>query len=271
MRERLTRHPWIAPLKPSARRAARVTTPGRFFVREALRRDVTANYSLRHAPTVPVVLRHHTRDLETFDQIFCQGAVAPPTAVAARLRQIGRPLRVLDLGANIGASAAWFGGEFSGATITCIEPDPANLEVLARAAALATPPWTVVAAAASTAEGELAFRFTNDSVSRASEDESGTSVRAVDALGLAIREQSDLVKIDIEGGEWALLADPRLADLPAVAIALEYHPHLSPAGRSPRDTAVGSLEHAGYHVHEVAHVEGAPAEDGSLWALRPPA
>jgi len=269
MRERLAAHPWIGPLKPTAQRAAHVTTPLRFFAREALHRPAVGSYRLRLAPAVPAVLRHGTRDLETFDQVFRQGSVAPPPVVAERLRALGRPPRVLDLGANIGSSAGWFAATFPGATVICVEPDPANLAVLQQASALAAPPWTVLCSAASNTEGELRFAFTGDSVSRASAGDDGVLVRALDAIRLAVDEQIDLVKIDIEGGEWAILGDQRLGALPAVAIALEYHAHLCPRGASPRETAIAALQRAGYETHEVPHVAGAPAEEGSLWAVRP--
>lgn len=234
-----------------------------------MHRTVVGEYRLRRAPAVPVVLRHRTRDLETFDQIFLQRAVKPPPVVERRLLDLGRPPRVLDLGANIGSSAGWFAAEYPGAIVTCVEPDPANLAVLERAASIASPTWPVLAGAASNADGELRFHFTNDSTSRASAGDDGFAVRAIDAIGLAIDEAFDVLKIDIEGGEWALLADSRLADLPAVAIALEFHGHLCPAGATPREAAASALESAGYVVHEVAHVDGAPAEEGSVWAVRP--
>lgn len=45
------------------------------------------------------------------------------------LRQGKRPL-IIDCGANIGLAAAWFAREFPEASIVCIEPDDANLELL---------------------------------------------------------------------------------------------------------------------------------------------
>ena len=36
--------------------------------------------------------------------------------------------------------------------------------------------------------------------------------------------EADLVKIDIEGGEWPILTDPRFAQLPTPALVIEYHP-----------------------------------------------
>ena len=41
--------------------------------------------------------------------------------------------------------------------------------------------------------------------------------------------EADLVKMDIEGGEWGILADPRIAR--QRALVLEYHPRGLPARR----------------------------------------
>ena len=60
-------------------------------------------------------------------------------------------------------------------------------------------------------------------------------VPAVDAL--ALLEQADLAKIDIEGGEWAIVGDPRFADSAPPAVVLEYHPELCPEPRSARPGA----------------------------------
>ena len=42
-----------------------------------------------------------------------------------------------------------------------------------------------------------------------------------------------LLKIDIEGAEWAILEDPRLAALDAEAIVLEWHAMGCPIGTRP--------------------------------------
>ena len=203
----------MGAVKPAPQRARHVTTPVRFFARELLRSHTVGRYRLRKDPAVGIALRHATPDADTFDQIFVQRAVAAPAAVAERLRALGRPLRILDLGANIGASASWFAAEHPGATIVCVEPDPANLEVLS-ATVGSDGRYRVIAAAAGVAEGSVRFQFSGGAVSRASTGGEGEEVRMIDALALAGEERIDLVKIDIEGGEWQLLADPRLASLP---------------------------------------------------------
>jgi FkbM family methyltransferase len=262
---RIVAHPWIAPLKPAWQRARHTTSPLRFFAREALHRRTGAVYGLRRAPLVRVALRHATPDPESFDQVFVQGALAEPAPVRERLDGLGRPPVVLDLGANVGVSAAWFAARWPGARIVCVEPDPYNLEALRRAAGRGG--WRVVEAAAAPAAGTLEFAAGADSMSRAARG-GGTIVAAVDFFVLAEEERPDLVKIDIEGGEWGLLGDPRLASLSATAIALEFHPHLCPAPDA-RAEAHARLRAAGYEVSEVPHVLGAPPDEGSIWAWRP--
>jgi hypothetical protein len=56
--------------------------------------------------------------------------------------------------------------------------------------------------------------------------------------------------MDIEGGEWDLLADPRFASVSAALLFLEYHPHLCPAPDA-RAHARRVLEEFGYLVDEV--------------------
>jgi FkbM family methyltransferase len=270
VRGRLLRNPLIARLKPSAERAARTGAPLRFFVREAAARRSTELYALRGAPQVKVALRHGTLDILAFDELFCQGIYDVPVAVAAAIDALGRPPRVLDLGANVGLFAAWASARWPAARVTCVEPDPANAEVLRRAAAANGGAWEVVDAAAGAAPGEMRFRPGRYAVSRAAlpgeEGDDIITVPVIDALDLAGRH--DVVKLDIEGGEWDILADPRMADLAAAAITLEYHPELCPADDTHAH-AGGLLEAAGWSVERVPLAYGAPEDNGGLWAWRP--
>jgi len=75
---------------------------------------------------------------------------------------------------------------------------------------------------------------------------------------------ADLVKVDIEGGEWDILLDPRFAQNPPRAIVLEYHPHLCP-GDDPRAAAQEALARAGLSMAPIWHrADGY----GMLWAWR---
>jgi FkbM family methyltransferase len=267
LRERLISHPFVARLKPSAQRAARTTEPVRFFVREAATRGGVGVYGLRAAREVKVAVRHSTPDVESFDQVFCQEVHELPEPVEAALAALGRPPRVLDLGANIGLFAAWAAARWPGAELTCVEPDEDNLAVLHEAARANGGRWRIIEAAAGTSPGELRFAAGRFAVSRAAlpGDADVVTVPVVDALELAAGH--DVVKMDIEGGEWAILADPRLRDVPIAALALEYHPHLCPAADTHSEAA-SLLQAAAFTVRRVPHAYDAPPDDGALWAWR---
>ena len=264
--ERIVAHPRVGPLKPTWIRSRHTTTPLRLFAHEAiLQRPGTRTYRVRGAEQIPVALRHQTADLLTVDEVFVQRSYAEPAPVSAILDGLGRPPRVLDLGANIGLAAAWFARRWPGAEIVCVEPDPANLESLRVPAGAAG--WRVVPAAAAAEPGTLEFSAGAFAASQA-EAGGGTVVEAIDVFALAAEVRPDLVKSDMEGGEWALLCDPRLRDLPARAIAMEYHPHLCPAPEDPRGAAFARLREAGYTVADAGGVHGTPDGVGMLWAWR---
>jgi hypothetical protein len=71
--------------------------------------------------------------------------------------------------------------------------------------------------------------------------------------------------MDSEGGEWALLLDPRFADLPASTVVMEYHPHLCPDDDA-RAAATAALRDAGSVMHTIFHDPGNGV--GMLRALR---
>jgi hypothetical protein len=86
---------------------------------------------------------------------------------------------------------------------------------------------------------------------------------------LARVQEADFVKMDIEGGEWAILRDPRFGDGRTRAVALEYHPHMCP-GSVPRDEADRLLRKAGFEVIDPGHSdEQFPRGQGMLWGVRP--
>jgi len=84
----------------------------------------------------------------------------------------------------------------------------------------------------------------------------------VDAIPLL--DRSDLAKVDIEGGEWAILGDPRLAAITPEAMVLEYHPYVCPTA-DPGRYATDCLTSAGYEVEQTLEFAG---DHGLLWAWR---
>jgi FkbM family methyltransferase len=231
-----------------ALRGTLVRETRRFALNELRVRDVAARYTLREGGR-PVVIRHHSSDVMILDEIFSAGEYDLPEPVAAILDALDAP-RVVDLGANIGLFGVWLLNRWPAATLVAYEPDPGNADVLERVVALndAGDRWTVRRAAAATEPGTLTFLAGRGSTSRVVDaDGDGTvTVEAVDAF--ADLAACDLAKIDVEGGEWALLADPRFASLPARVVFVEYHPHGCP-GPDPGAEAQRLVAAAGYAVH----------------------
>jgi FkbM family methyltransferase len=252
------------PATRAARRvaaASAILRPRTGFIAGELRGGVRR---YRLASGRSVVIRHRSRDLDVVVEVLGRRSpYEPPAALAPRL---DRPLRILDLGGNIGLFGAFALGRFDVVALRSFEPDPANAAVLQRTIALNDGAgWEMEAVAVSNAAGELRFLSAGSPDSRlAGLDERAVAVPAVDLFGLD--GDVDLLKIDIEGGEWALLGDPRLATLQAPVIVLEWHWRFAP-GPDPHAAARAGLRAAGYQI--VADEPEPATGIGLIWAARP--
>jgi FkbM family methyltransferase len=275
----LTRVPLLqGPLRSSRtdrlRRAIRqsifVHETARYVVRE-LRRDQSARaYRLRHSG-FRVLLRHDALDSWTFEEIFRREAYAFRGLIRRSLDDLGRPIRALDLGANIGLFSLYLLSHYPASEIVAFEPDPANAVVLRECIRLngLISRCRLVEAAASTRDARSHFLGGLSAMSRLAEPEDGCATIQVFSVDVFPYLQGrDLVKIDIEGGEWAILRDPRFGMVDASVIALEYHRHLAPDANAFR-AAKRLLGQAGYTVVSRPYAdEGCPDAQGLVWALR---
>jgi FkbM family methyltransferase len=247
-----------------ALRGTLVRSPLRFALNELRSGEVTASYRLREGE-VSIVIRHHTPDVLVLDEVFSQREYEFPPAVQEVLDGVASPLRIVDLGANIGLFGAFVLTQYPDASIVAFEPDPANAAIHARAIeANPNKRWALVQAAAAAAPGTMRFSsddFTRSHTARAGED--AIDVAAEDVLP-RIRE-ADLVKIDIEGGEWALFGDARFAETEARVVVVEYHPESCPDS-DPQAEAERALVGAGF---EVSRGPATPEfGTGVLWGWR---
>ena len=242
--------------------ALTVDRPFRFAVLELSGSHRAASYRIRSGGA-RVVARHNSTDIWTLAEVFHLGSYEPPPAVDSWLRSRDRPLSVLDLGANVGMYGALVVSQYPDAEIRAYEPDPVNLAVHRRCIELSgSPPgWTLQEACAATSDGTLNFAARGDDTSSVTSDGSGIEVSAVDVL--PEMAGADIVKIDVEGSEWPLLADPRFGE--AASVVLEYHPDGCP-GEEARDEAVRLMSAAGYELQHVFHKETGL---GALWGWRP--
>jgi len=255
------KHPRVEPLVATVLRGSVVRGSSRFVLRELLAPGRVGRYRLRDGD-FDVLIRHGTPDAAILGEVFYKRDYEFPRPVRAALEALGRPPVAVDLGANIGLFGLWVLRSFPEAAIVAFEPDPANLVVFRRCVSLnnRTGTWQVVPAAASTDDGTVPFTAGGGSVSRIAEGEAARTVPALDVFPYL--EGADLIKIDIEGGEWAILSDPRFAALRPAAVVLEFHPYMSP-GPETRAEAVELLRRTGL---EIADGPDYGSGQGVLWA-----
>ena len=186
------------------------------------------------------------RDFEILAEIFSRHCYEPPFDLMAD--------RVLDLGANIGLFAAYALGELGAKEIVAVEPDPDNLRVLRQFVSENRAPVRIIEGCAGTSPGEIGFEGGAAANSRVAERDcdATTCVPVVDVFSLG---SFDLVKMDIEGSEWTLLADERFPSLGPVVV-MEWH------DRNRGDLTVEQA--LGGHAYEILPVDG-----HVVWARRP--
>lgn len=257
--------PWVERGVSAFLRGRVVRETIRFAFNEIFGRRVLRRYRLRAAGVI-VHVRHSSPDVLNLDEIYYQRLYEAPDPVRRVLAEINRPPRLVDLGANVGLAGAWFLGAYPGTSVVAYEPDPANAAVHARTVAAngLDERWRLVVAAAGVTSGEVSFvpgHFAESHVAAPGED--GVRVESVDVLPELMH--ADLLKIDVEGAEWKILADERFSKCSATAVVLEYHPHLCPEPE-PHALAERLLRSAGYEVQDIFQ---APEGHGMIWGWRP--
>lgn len=234
--------------------ARAVDQPARFLAGELARRERFAEYTVQGRW---LRFRHHSHDSWVFHEVFVERVYDLPPAHP-------RPARIADLGGNVGMFALHCAIRWPGAELVAFEPDPANAERYQSVMHHNRIAGELVAACAAPHPGTVRFTLGEESLAHVTADGSGAEIPAVDAFPYL--ESADLIKMDIEGGEWALLLDPRFRALPASTVLMEYHPHLCPSP-DPRATAVDALRGAGYAVAPI--LEDPDTGVGMLRGIRP--
>jgi FkbM family methyltransferase len=135
--------------------------------------------------------------------------------------------QIVDLGGNVGLSCIFWLAKYPSCRIEVFEPHPGHVAQMKRNLALSG--WsdrvTVHAAAAGTAPGtmRLCDRGSASSLLYARPGEPTIDVPIVDTFAIIGALDIDVLKIDIEGGEYALLEDPRFGALKVRELLLEWH------------------------------------------------
>jgi len=254
----------LEPVRSAAKKLAwtavearAVRSPFRYAFRELVRPTV-AEYQLRGGDG-RVVLRHRSGDIEIFHKFYAYGLYDWPANVITALKGLGRPVNVVDLGANIGFFDVHTSEELEVGRVVAVEPDPGNAAVLERVRNANRANWEIIRACASNRPHVVTFRSGFHNLSRVDAD-GDISIPAVDVFPLVA--EADLVKMNIEGAEWDVLQDPRLADTSCVWI-VEYHTIANPEIRIT-ELAQRLFEQAGYATHVTMNHD----QNGLLWAWK---
>ncbi len=175
---------------------------------------------------------------------------------------------VVDLGANVGFSTLYFLERFQNSRIIGFEPHPLHFEQAQRNLGLNDARDRVelhpFAAGSHNRSMQLSDKGSSSSLI---ENATGAavSIQVVDIFPLLRGKKIDLLKMDIEGGEYEILADPRFGELNIGAIVMEWH--------ARNDTSVGfqdkswcerRLQDLGYQINEIF----TQPSNGMFWATR---
>jgi FkbM family methyltransferase len=242
--------------------ALTVRPSARFVARELLGRKGIFRYRLRSSGR-PIHVRHNTGDRVVLHEVFYDGHYDMPDAAWAYLRGLDRPVEIVDLGANIGLFGVLMLDRLPGSRITAFEPDRSNAAVHLRTieANGAADDWRLLQVAASNRPGRVSFVSGEFARSRIDPGYGGEEVESVDVF--AHLGHADFAKVDIEGGEWAILDDERFRSLETPVLVLEYHADL--CSGDPMRLALDALTGAGYRTELSWRFPG----QGMVWAWKP--
>ena len=167
----------------------------------------------------PIELRINSTDADVYRQVLIEEEYAPVVD--------GHVKTIVDCGANVGYTSAYFLSRCPDAQVVAIEPFPENAELCRRNLAPYGRRATVIEAAVWSHSGRLVLDHAGGNewgvrVRAAQAGETG-GIEAIDLPSLGLNH-IDLLKIDIEGSEANLFADGTDRWLPNVSsIAIELH------------------------------------------------
>ena len=172
---------------------------------------------------VELCYRLNRGDIQSIREVWYAGAYRLPFPLDVKV--------VIDLGAQIGLASVWLHRRHECHQILAIEPSPSNARLARINFALNDVPGEIIQAAVGPRIGEAFFEERVDSnLGRVGVGAGSLTVPIVSMASLFEHylgsSRVDLVKMDIEGGEQALL-EGDLAWLERVhALIVEFHPSL---------------------------------------------
>jgi FkbM family methyltransferase len=167
-------------------------------------------------------------DLEIAYEVFVAGVYRSPRTIPPRSVH-----RIVDVGANVGYTVVYWAEQFPVAHIEAFEPHPEHLCLLAQNVHINNLEERVtVRPVAAGVEADSAYLVDAGSSSKVIKQNrhGAISIQAVDFFEAIGTEPIDLLKLDCEGSEYALLMDGRFKKLKVETLVVEWdatpeHPH----------------------------------------------
>lgn len=196
-------------------------------VRAGINKPISLEFKVKNSK-FPLLMRTHTSDREVLGQVFIEREYEPVA--------LCQPKMILDLGANVGYSSAYFLSRYPTASVLAVEPDPDNYGICCRNLAPYGPRAKVVQGAVWPESAKLAldkgtYRDGRDWATRvrvatqnsaASADIVGYDMPTL--IGMCRDPEIDLLKIDIERSELELFSRNTESWLPQVRnLCIELH------------------------------------------------
>ena len=167
-------------------------------------------------------------DLETAYEVFVAEVYRSPRMIPPRSVH-----RIVDVGANVGYTIVYWAEQFPVAHIEAFEPHPEHLSLLSQHLHINNLEERVtvrpVAAGVETESTYLVDAGSSSSVIR--QNRHGViPIQTIDFFEATGTEPIDLLKLDCEGSEYALLMDSRFTKLKVETLVVEWdatpeHPH----------------------------------------------
>jgi FkbM family methyltransferase len=185
-----------------------------------------------------IVMRYSPPDFYTAGEVFSSRDYVGPFQIPPDLRNIH------DVGGNVGYTTVFLASRFPDSHINVFEPHPEHVQQINLNIALNSlqSRTTVHACAAGAASRKF---FLTDAATCStltdSPEDGAKPVDVIDWLDLAQKQQIDLLKMDIEGGEYEIIFDPRFDHLRIPYIFMEWHipPHSTQPSIAKRLSELG--------------------------------
>jgi FkbM family methyltransferase len=212
--------------RASATLLGRVWHPGKDRERTVKMRDGTT-----------LAYRLNRGDIQSISEVWLYEAYRLPSSEKRKV--------LVDLGANIGLTSLWLTQKYGFQQVISVEPVPSNARLVRQNLESNGIQAEIIEAAVGPDDGTVYFEENAES-NQGHVSKIGRAVRMISMISvmekLSTGEMVDLLKIDIEGGEQALLTGGDLSWLGRIReIIIEFHPNLV-----DYKSLISILENAGF-------------------------